>query len=305
MRRVKFLHMQDLSRFGWLSVGAAAATIALKFWGYILTDSVGLLSDATESIVNLVAAVVAIIVLKVIARPADQDHEFGHSKAEYFSAGLEGAMIFVAAAYIIYVFVERLIHPQPIEQIGIGLLVTVVASVLNGAVALILLRAGREHNSVALTADGKHLMTDVWTSVGVLVGVALVWGTGQWWLDPLIALAVAVNILFTGYKLLKDAGSGLMDKAMVGEDREAVDKILQSHCGRVHGIDVHEIRTRVSGRQQFIEFHVLVPGAWSVVRGHDVLSAMEDDLFERFPGVHISSHLEPIEDERAYGDVHL
>lgn len=297
--------MQDLSRFGWLSVGAAVVTIALKFWGYVLTGSVGLLSDATESIVNLVAALAAVIALKVIARPADRDHEFGHSKAEYFSAGLEGAMIFVAAAYIIYASIERLINPQPIDQIGLGLIVTVAASVVNGVVALILIKAGREHKSVALTADGKHLMTDVWTSVGVLAGVFLVWLTGQWWLDPVIALAVAVNILFTGRKLILDAGHGLMDKAMEGEDREAVDEILKSHRDRSRGIDVHEIRTRVSGRQQFIEFHVLVPGAWSVEHGHDVLSDMEDELRERFPGVHISSHLEPIEDERAYDDVHL
>lgn len=297
--------MQDLSRFGWLSVCAAVATIALKFWGYFLTGSVGLLSDATESIVNLVAALAAVIALKVIARPADRDHEFGHSKAEYFSAGLEGAMIFVAAAYIIYASIERLINPQPIEQIGLGLIVTVAASVLNGVVALILMRAGKTHNSVALTADGKHLMTDVWTSAGVLIGVALVWLTGQWWLDPVIALAVAINILLTGRKLIIDAGNGLMDKAMEGEDREAVDQILESHRDREQGIDVHEIRTRVSGRQQFIEFHMLVPGAWSVKKGHDALTEMEDELRERFPSVHISSHLEPIEDERAYGDVHL
>lgn len=297
--------MQDLSRYGWLSVGAAAVTIALKFAGYFLTNSVGLLSDAAESLVNLVAAVVAVIVLKVIARPADRDHEFGHSKAEYFSAGLEGAMIFVAAAYIIYASIERLLSPQPIESIGLGLLVTVVASVVNGVVALVLLRAGKKHNSITLTADGKHLMTDVWTSVGVLAAVLLVWVTEVWWLDPLIALGVAVNILSTGRNLVLEAGGGLMDKAMDGTDRDDVDRILGSHRDVAAGIDVHEIRTRVSGRQQFIEFHVLVPGKWSVVRGHDVLSAMEDDLRERFPGVHISSHLEPIEDERAYNDVDL
>lgn len=297
--------MQDLSRYGWLSVGAATATIALKFAGYVLTNSVGLLSDAAESLVNLVAAIVAVVVLKVIARPADRDHEFGHSKAEYFSAGLEGAMIFVAAAYIIYASIERLLSPQPIESIGLGLLVTVIASAVNGVVALVLLNAGKKHNSITLTADGKHLMTDVWTSAGVLVAVLLVWVTKIWWLDPLIALGVAVNILFTGRNLVLEAGGGLMDRAMEGEDRDDVDRILASHRDVEHGIDVHEIRTRVSGRQQFIEFHVLVPGKWSVVRGHDVLSAMEDDLRERFPGVHISSHLEPIEDERAYNDVAL
>lgn len=244
--------MQDLSRYGWLSVGAALATIALKFWGYSLTGSVGLLSDAAESLVNLVAAIVAVIVLKVIARPADRDHEFGHSKAEYFSAGLEGAMIFVAAAYIIYVSVVRLFNPQPIEEIGLGLLITVVASVINGLVALVLIRAGRKHKSLALVADGKHLMMDVWTSAGVLAGVALVGVTGLWWLDPIIALAVAVNILITGRRLVLDAGGGLMDKAMEGEDRDEVDRILDSHKqpGRV---DVHEVRTRVSGHRQFIE----------------------------------------------------
>ncbi|MEJ5918822.1 MULTISPECIES: cation diffusion facilitator family transporter [unclassified Corynebacterium] len=297
--------MQDLSRYGWLSVIAAVATIALKVGGWFVTGSVGLLSDAAESLVNLVAAIVAVIVLKVIAQPADKDHEFGHSKAEYFSAGIEGAMIFVAAVFIIYSSVDRLLHPQPIEQIGLGLALTVLASAINGAVALVLLRAGKQHGSLTLTADGKHLMTDVWTSVGVLVGVALVFLTKWWWLDPVIALVVAVNILWTGRELMLEAGGGLMDKAMTGEDRDDVDRILQSHCDPVKRIDVHEIRTRVSGRQHFIEFHVLVPGKWSVEHGHDILTAMEDDLKDRFPGVHIASHLEPIEDERAYNDVKL
>ncbi|WP_295626709.1 cation diffusion facilitator family transporter [uncultured Corynebacterium sp.] len=297
--------MRDLSRFAWLSVAAAVVTIALKVGGYVVTGSVGLLSDAAESLVNLVAAVVALVVLKVIAKPADRDHEFGHSKAEYFSAGLEGAMIFVAAGFIIATSIERLLNPQPIEQIGVGLVLVVVASVVNLVVGLILIRAGREHRSITLTADGKHLMTDVWTSGGVIVGVFLVWITEWWWLDPVIALIVALNILFTGYKLVVEAGGGLMDKAMDRPDRVEVDRILASHCDPARRIDVHEVRTRVSGRQEFIEFHLLVPGKWSVEHGHDILHAMEDDLRDRFPGVHIASHLEPIEDERAYDDVDL
>lgn len=297
--------MRDLSRFAWLSVAAAVVTIVLKFFGYRVTGSVGLLSDAAESLINLAAALVAVFVLKVIARPADRDHEFGHSKAEYFAAGLEGALILAAAAYIIYASVLRLLDPQPIEGIGLGMALTVLASVINGVVAVILIRAGRKHRSITLTADGKHLMTDVWTSAGVIIGVFLVWLTQWWWLDPVIALLVALNILVTGNKLVWEAGGGLMDKAMTGQDREDVDAILNSHRDPDKRIDVHEIRTRISGRQEFIEFHVLVPGKWSVEHGHDIVEAMEDDLRERFPGVHISSHLEPIEDERAYDDVDL
>ena len=297
--------MRDLSRFAWLSVAAAIVTIVMKFSGYLVTGSVGLLSDAAESLVNLVAAVVAVVVLKVIAKPADRDHEFGHSKAEYFSAGLEGAMILVASGFIIAASIGRLMNPQPIDQIGLGLVLSVAASVVNLVVALILLKAGKKHRSITLTADGKHLMTDVWTSVGVVVAVFLVWITQWWWLDPVIALVVALNILLTGYKLLMEAGGGLMDKAMDGPDRADVDRILGSHCDPARNIDVHEVRTRVSGRQEFIEFHLLVPGKWSIEHGHDILHAMEDDLRDRFPGVHIASHLEPIEDERAYGDVDL
>ncbi|MFD5869028.1 cation diffusion facilitator family transporter [Corynebacterium sp. NPDC060344] len=297
--------MRDLSRFAWLSVAAAIITIVMKVAGYLITGSVGLLSDAAESLVNLVAAVVALVVLKVIAKPADSDHEFGHSKAEYFSAGLEGAMILVASGFIIAASIGRMLDPQPIEKVGVGLLLAVGASVVNLVVALILLKAGRDHKSITLTADGKHLMTDVWTSGGVVLGVLLVWLTQWWWLDPVIALLVALNILFTGYKLLMEAGGGLMDKAMDAPDRADVDRILESHRDPARNIDVHEVRTRVSGRQEFIEFHLLVPGKWSVEHGHDILHAMEDDLRDRFPGVHIASHLEPIEDERAYDDVDL
>lgn len=297
--------MPNLTGYAWLSIGAAVATILLKSGAYIATGSVGLLADAAESSVNLVAAIVALIVLSVVRKPADEDHEYGHSKAEYFSAGIEGAMIFIAAGFIVVTSVERIINPAPVEQLGLGVIISVIASLINGAVALVLMRAGRKHDSITLRADGKHLMTDVWTSAGVLVGVGLVAVTGWQWLDPVVALLVAVNILWAGHSLVRESGKGLMDSAMEPAERAEVDRILQAHRNIAHGIDVHEVRTRVAGSQKFIEFHVLVPGAWSVEHGHEVLTAMEDELRERFPGVHLATHLEPIEDERAYGDVHL
>lgn len=201
----------DLSRYGWLAVATALATIVLKAGAWLVTGSVGLLADAAESLVNLVAAIVALIVLKVAARPADASHNFGHTKAEYFSAAVEGVMIFVAAISIVVLAIQRLLSPQPLESVGVGLMISVAASVLNGAVALVLIRAGKRHHSITLRADGKHLMTDVWTSAGVLVGIALVWVSGWGWLDPVIAIAVGVNILFTGYGLVKESTEGLMD----------------------------------------------------------------------------------------------
>ncbi|WP_448851839.1 cation diffusion facilitator family transporter [Corynebacterium sp. 335C] len=297
--------MRDLTKYAWLSVAAAIVTILLKSGAYVVTGSVGLLADAAESSVNLVAAVVALIVLNLVMKPADEGHEYGHAKAEYFSAGIEGAMIFIAAGFIVVTSFERLVNPAPVEEVGLGLVISVIASLINGAVALVLIRAGRRHDSITLRADGKHLLTDVWTSVGVVVGIALVAITGWQWLDPVVALLVAVNILWAGWSLVKESGAGLMDAAMEGHDRVDVDRILERHRDPAAGVDVHEIRTRVAGSQKFIEFHVLVPGAWSVEHGHEVLTAMEDELRERFPGVHLATHLEPIEDERAYGDVHL
>lgn len=297
--------MRDLTKYAWLSVAAAVATILLKSAAYVATGSVGLLADAAESSVNLVAAVVALIVLNLVMKPADDDHEYGHAKAEYFSAGIEGAMIFIAAGFIVITSVERLVNPAPVEAIGVGLGISVIASAINGAVAYVLMRAGKEHDSITLRADGKHLLTDVWTSAGVVVGVGLVAWTGWWWLDPVVAMAVALNILWAAWGLIKESGMGLMDAAMEPAERAEVDRILRGHIDLGRGVDVHEIRTRVAGSQKFIEFHVLVPGAWSVEHGHEVLTAMEDELRERFPGVHLATHLEPIEDERAYGDVHL
>jgi cation diffusion facilitator family transporter len=252
----------SLTRFAWLSITAALITIGLKAGAYLLTGSVGLLSDAMESGVNLIAAIVALVALTVAAQPPDDQHEYGHDKAEYFSSGTEGALILVAAASIAWTSVERLLNPRPIEQLGIGLAVSVVASLVNLVVARILLQAGRQYNSITLEADAHHLMTDVWTSVGVVVGVAAVGLTGWGWLDPVIALAVAVNIVWTGFTLLRRSAGGLMDTALATEDRLKLDEILNAHIG--DGIVFHAIRTRQAGSRRFVTFHVLVPGNWSV-----------------------------------------
>lgn len=296
--------MSTLKKFAWLSVATAIATIALKMAAWWITGSVGLLSDAAESVVNLVAAIVAVIAVTVAERPADDDHQYGHSKAEYFSAGVEGAMIFVAAAFIIYTSVDRLIHPQPLESLGVGLAISLVAAALNGVVGMLLVRAGTAHRSATLKADGKHLLTDVITSIGVVVGVALVWITGWEVLDPLVAAAVGLNILYIGYKLVHESGMGLMDATLPEEDNARIEEVLARH--RIAGqVDFHELRTRESGRWRFVEFHALVPGDWSVDRGHDLVELVEQEIHAVLEHCHITSHLEPIEDERAYNDVHL
>ncbi|MGO4595997.1 cation diffusion facilitator family transporter [Terrabacter sp. 2RAF25] len=291
---------RDLSRFAYLSIAAAVVTITLKFVAWRITGSVGLLSDAAESVVNLVAAVAVLIALKVAAMPADKNHHFGHTKAEYFSAAVEGMMIFVAAVVIVVTAVERFIRPQPIENIGLGLAISVVASLVNGAVAMVLLRAGREHRSLTLTADGKHLMTDVWTSAGVVVGVLVVALTGIERLDPVVAFLVGLNIIWTGWKLIRESTEGLMDIAMPKEDNAAIAEILARFVTRE--VHFHGLRTRLSGHHRFAEVHVLVPGAWTVQRGHDLMEEVEDAVHREFGDVALTCHLEPSEDPRAYGD---
>ena len=293
----------DLSRYGWLAVATALATIALKAGAWLVTGSVGLLADAAESIVNLVAAVVALIALKIAVKPADANHNFGHTKAEYFSAAVEGVMIFIAAISIGIFAVQRLLVPQPLEAVGVGLAISVVASVLNGAVALLLIRAGRRHHSIALKADGKHLMTDVWTSAGVLAGIVLVWLTGWDWLDPVIAIAVGVNILFAGYALVQESTAGLMDVSLPEEDNERLRAILSSRAGAEVGF--HLMRTRVSGTRQFMEFHLLVPDEWNIKQGHDFLEDLSDEIVSEFPRMTVTGHIEPINDARSYSHADL
>lgn len=289
---------QDLSRFALLSIAVSIVVIGLKVWAWQVSGSVGLLSDAAESVVNLVAAVAAFVALRVVARPADSGHNFGHAKAEYFSAVLEGVMIIVAAGAIIFVSVERLLNPRELEAVGLGLVIAVVASLLNGAVAVILLRAGRAHRSLTLEADGKHLMTDVWTTAGVIVGVALVAVTGWVVLDSLVAIAVAINILFVGFHLVRRSGSGLMDAALSAADRDRIDATLAEFDDR--GVTFHDIRTRESGHQRFVQMHMLVPGDWTIQRAHDLTEEVEQRLAHRLDDLHIIIHVEPLGDPRSY-----
>lgn len=291
----------DLSRYGWLAVATAVVTIGLKAGAWLLTGSVGLLADAAESVVNLVAAVVALIALKVAARPADRNHHFGHTKAEYFSAAVEGIMIFVAAASIIVFAIQRLIQPQPLESLGIGVAISLIAAVINGAVGMVLIRAGNRNRSITLRADGKHLMTDVYTSVGVAVGIGLVALTGWDILDPLIGIAVGINILFAGYGLIKESSAGLMDISLPKEDNNRLRAILEAHTS--DSVAFHAMRTRESGTRQFMEMHMLVPGDWTVQRGHDAMEDLIEEIRSEFPDLWVTGHLEPIEDPRSYEDI--
>jgi cation diffusion facilitator family transporter len=259
---------------------------------------VGLLSDALESLVNFIAAAFAVFILIVIARPADEDHQYGHDKAEYFSSGLEGGLILVAAVAIGIAAVERLMHPRPLEQLGIGLVLTFVASLINLAIARVLLAAGRRHDSITLEADGHHLMTDVWTSAGVLLGIGAVAVTGWFWLDPVVALAVAAKIIWTGLDLLKRSVLGLMDTALPPAEQDAIHKVLD----RYPGIQYHALRTRRSGARRFVSVHLLVPGAWSVQQAHDLSERIEDEVHEHLRNATITTHLEPLEDPRSWKD---
>lgn len=290
-----------LEHYAWLSVGAALCTIGLKAAAWWLTGSVGLLSDALESLVNLAAALLAVSVLRLIASPPDEDHPYGFSKAEYLSAGIEGALIVAAAAGILIAAIPRLIDPRPLEHAALGLTLTVVASAINLGIAMILIRAGREHHSVTLEAGGKHLMTDVWTSVGVLAGVALVWATGWLRLDPLIALAVAAHIVWAGVGLVRRSIAGLLDAAISQEDQAELNKLLVEYARR-YGILFHAVRTRRSGARRFISFHMLVPDAWSVARAHQLSEEIESRIRSLVPNANVFTHLEPISEPSSYED---
>jgi cation diffusion facilitator family transporter len=284
----------SLTRYAWLSIAAAIATILLKGMAWRMTGSVGLLSDAIESFVNLAGAIMALWMLTLAALPADDDHAHGHGKAEYFSSAFEGFLILLAAVSIGYTAIERLMNPQPLEAVAAGLLVSVVASVINFATARTLMRVGRTHNSITLEADAHHLMTDVWTSVGVIVGVGLVWLTGWLWLDPAIALLVAANIIWTGWQLMQRSAAGLMDVSLPAEQLAQVDTLLTGY--REQGLEFHALRTRQAGSRVFVTLHVLVPGNWTVQHGHDWSERIEADIRNALPHAHVTTHLEPIED---------
>ena len=294
--------MLDLTRYAWLSIATGVTVFGLKLGAYAITGSVGLLSDALESIVNIVAAVVALVALRTAMKPADERHHFGHGKAEYFSAQIEGFMILLAAIVIIGTAIERLLKPAPLEQIGWGLAVSTIASVLNGVVAFILIRAGRKHRSPVLDADGRHLLTDVWTSVGVLIGVGAVQLTGWLRLDALVALAVGLNIIVTGVNLLRESTGALMDKALPVEDHDAIVSVLKKFESET--VKFHALQTRQAGRHRFVSMHVLVPAAWTIQQGHDLSEDLEAQIIELLPDTTVHTHVEPIEDPRSWEDEH-
>ncbi|MBK8986678.1 MAG: cation transporter [Chloroflexi bacterium] len=298
------LDRKHLTRFAWLSIGTAVVTISLKALAYYLTGSVGLLSDALESGVNLVAALMALMALTIAAQPPDDQHAYGHAKAEYFSSGAEGMMILFAAIMIAATAVPRLLDPQPLEQVGLGLVVSVTAGLFNLATALVLTRAGKQHNSITLTADAHHLLSDVWTSVGVVVGVAAVALTGWQILDPLIALAVAAQILNSGVKLVRKSAQGLMDTALPADELALVTAVLDRYCQQ-ESIEYHALRTRQSASQRFVSVHVQVPGEWTVQHGHALLEEMERDLRQALRPLSVITHLEPIEDPASWQDITL
>jgi cation diffusion facilitator family transporter len=293
----------SLTRYAWLSIAAAVATIGLKSIAYLLTGSVGLLSDAVESLVNLAAATMALSMLIIAARPADDEHQYGHSKAEYFASGIEGILILVAAAAIAFAAARRIIRPRPIEQAGIGLVVSAGASAINLVVARILLRVGKTHNCITLEADAHHLMTDVWTSAGVIVGVGAVALTGWQILDPLVAIAVAINIVWTGVHLVQRSVAGLMDTALSTEDNGKVLKVLDKY--EKQGIQFHALRTRQAAGMRFVSVHVLVPGKWTTHRGHHLLEDIEGEIREALPGANVITHLEPKEDPLSFQDIEI
>ncbi len=293
---------KSLKKFIYLSIGAALVTILLKFFAWYLTDSVGLLSDALESCVNLVAAIIALIMLTIAETPADEKHPFGHTKAEYFSSAIEGGMIVVAAFSIIWSAVPRIIHPQPLENVEVGLLISVGASLINLVVALVLIKAGKKNNSITLDADGKHLMTDVYTSGGVLIGILLVKLSGWQILDGIVAIAVALNILWAGYQLIHRSATGLLDASIPEDEIAKISDLLNSL--KSQSIEHHSLLTRQAGQRKFIAFHLLLPGNWTIQDGHDQAEKIEREIRELFnTPITVFIHIEPIEDPVSMHDI--
>ncbi|MDR2165088.1 MAG: cation diffusion facilitator family transporter [Zoogloeaceae bacterium] len=293
----------NLKPYAWLSIAAAIVTILLKTWAWQATGSVGLLSDALESLVNLAGAVMALWMLHVAQRPADAGHAHGHGKAEYFASGFEGFLINLASIGIGITAIGRLLHPRPLEALGLGAAVSIVAALVNLGVARVLLDAGRRHNSITLEADARHLMTDVFTSGGIVAGLAVTHVTGWPWLDPLLALCLAIHILKTGCELFWRSVSGLMDASLPPEQQQAIAAALEPYHAK--GIAFHALLTRQAGARAFVSVHVLVPGDWSVRQGHDEVEHIEADIRRRIPHAHVLTHLEPIEDPSSFRDADL
>ncbi len=293
----------SLTKFAWLSIGAAIITISMKLAAYSVTGSVGLLSDALEGVVNLIAASVVLITLKVVEQPPDDEHAYGHDKAEYFSSGIEGTLIIVAAGSIAYTSIQRLIYPHPLEQPSLGLALAALASVINLVVGQTLIRAGKKHHSITLEADGHHLMSDVWTSVGVVAGVTTAVVTGINWFDPIIALVMGMKIGWDGIRIFRRSAMGLMDSAIAPTEKIKIEVILNRY--RQEGIDWHALRTRQSGARRFISMHLLVPGIWSVQKAHTLSERLETDIRRAVPRASVFTHIEPVDDPAALNDLSL
>ncbi|MBA3034913.1 MAG: cation transporter [Desulfobacterium sp.] len=293
----------SITKYAWLSILAAISTIALKSSAYFITGSVGLLSDAAESLVNLLGAGIALAMLTIAARPPDEEHLFGHDKAEYFACGAEGALIVIAAVSIVIMAIKRFINPVPIQQLGIGLIISAVASLINFVVSRILLRAGKKNHSVTLEADAHHLMTDVWTSIGVFCGISAVALTGWQPLDQIVALCIASYITWIGFKLIMRSVLGLMDSALPHDKCNGVITVLEKYKSR--GIDYHALRTRQAGSRCFVSVHILVPGTWTVQHGHELLEELEADIRSEVMYVTVFTHLEPLEDPVSEYDIEL
>lgn len=290
----------SLTRYAWLSIGAAIVTLVMKSAAFVLTGSVAVLSDALETLVNLGAAIVALAALSVGARPPDEDHAYGHGKTEYFSSGVEGTLIVLAAAAILVEAVNRLLHPEPLTFPGVGIVITVLAALVNLAVALVLRRVGRRERSIALEADAQHLLSDVWTSAAVVVGVGIVTLTGWERLDPIVAFLVGGQLIYAGARLLRRSTLGLMDTALPEKELSAVESILRNYASR--GIGSHALRTRQAGARGFVSVHIQVPGEWTVQRGHEMLEEIEARIRRAVPGVTVFTHLEPAEDPVSWDD---
>ncbi len=297
------MKQKSVAKFAWFSIAAAVLTIILKAGAYYLTGSVGLFSDALESLVNLAAAVLALSLLKIAEKPPDEDHVYGHSKAEYFASVIEGILIIIAAGGIIYTSVDRIVHPHPLEQLALGLVISSIAAAVNLATALILLRIAKSYRSITLESDAHHLLTDVWTSIGVLVGLGLVSFTHIEVLDPIVGILIGVNIIVTGIKIIYKSIMGFMDTAIQPEDRKHIIHILEKYCKG--GIEYHGLRTRQSAARSFMSVHILVPGAWTVVKGHTLLEEIERDIRQAVPAITIVTHLEPVEDPAAFEDISI
>jgi cation diffusion facilitator family transporter len=293
-----------LQRYAWISVAAALSTIAIKTAAWYVTDSVGLLSDALEALINLAAAMLTLSMLRFAAAPPDEEHPYGRFKAEYISSGAEGALIVFAAVSIAFAAVPRFTAPQQIEAPLLGIALSAAASAINLGVGLLLIREGKRRQSIALEADGRHLMTDVWTSAGVIAGVALVAATGWLVLDPLVALGVAAHIVWTGVVLMRRSFLGLLDAAIPDADIAEIEKIFTEYRRR-RGVDFHALRTRRAASRKFISFHLLVPDEWTVAHAHELSEEVEERIRELVPTSILLTHIEPIAQPASYDDIKL